>query len=147
MDNADGSREKSFWQRLKSLLRGTPDTTKELEYEILELLEDGEEQGLISSHEEQLINSIFNFRATVASEIMTPAAEIVLADINNSILETAYLISEKGYTRIPIFSGSHDNIVGILHAKDLLKIVSRELNESIEEYLNQPMVIPKTSQT
>ncbi|MCI5141864.1 MAG: hypothetical protein D3909_09105, partial [Candidatus Electrothrix sp. ATG1] len=60
---------KSFWQKITSLniFKRSPDTTQELELEIQELLEDGEEQGLISSHEEQLINSIFHFRATVAS--------------------------------------------------------------------------------
>ncbi|MCI5131523.1 MAG: CBS domain-containing protein, partial [Candidatus Electrothrix sp. EH2] len=108
----------SFWQRMKSLLRfrRSPDTTRELEYEILGLLENGEEQGLISSHEEQLINSIFHFRATVASEIMTPTAEIVRIDVNSSVQEAAVLINTQGYTRIPVFSGSQDNIVGILHA-------------------------------
>lgn len=139
------NREKSFWQRLKFLFRGSPDTTKELEHEILELLEDGEEQGLISSHEEQLINSIFNFRATVASEIMTPAAEIIQADINSSVQETARLISEEGYTRIPIFRDGQDSIAGILHAKDLLRIISegadKEQPSRLEQYLNPPMII------
>ena len=145
MDKTGGNREKTFWQHLKSLLRGTPDTTKELENEILELLEDGEEQGLISSHEEQLINSIFNFRSIIASEIMTPAAEIIQAHINNSIQETVQLINEEGYTRIPIFNGSQDNIIGILHAKDLLKIISKGLDhQCLEQYLNQPMIIPES---
>ena len=53
-------------------LRGGPDTTEQLEQEIQELLEEGEEQGLISVHEEKLITSIFNFRETRTSEIMTP---------------------------------------------------------------------------
>jgi len=65
-NNPDGSnenREKSWFERIKSLLhiKGAPDTTRQLEHEIQELLEDGEEQGLISSHEERLINSIFDF--------------------------------------------------------------------------------------
>jgi CBS domain containing-hemolysin-like protein len=142
------NREKSLWQRVKSFtgLRGSPDTTQELEHEIQELLEDGEEQGLISSHEEQLINSIFNFRATIASEIMTPTAEIVRADVNSSVQEAANLISKVGYTRIPVFSGSQDNIVGILHAKDLLRIFGEEPEEalSLEQHLNAPMVISES---
>ena len=138
----------SFWQRMKSLIRfrRAPDTTKELEHEIQGLLEDGEEQGLISSHEERLINSIFHFRATVASEIMTPTAEIVRIDINSSVQEAAALINTQGYTRIPVFSGSQDNIVGILHAKDLLRTFGGESESErhLESYLNPPMIISES---
>ena len=139
---------KTFWQRLKSLarFRKPPDTTQELEHEIQELLEDGEEQGLISSHEEQLINSIFHFRATVASEIMTPAAEIVRIDVKNSVQEAVTLINSQRYTRIPVYSESLDNIVGILHAKDLLRTCGGETEPDghLESYLNPPMIIPES---
>ncbi len=143
-DNPD----RSFLQRLKALLRikGAPDTTRQLEHEIQELLEDGEELGLISSHEEQLINSIFDFRETVASEIMTPTVEMVSADVNSGDHELVRLISEEGYTRIPIYSGSHDNIIGILHAKDLLRICSLKPDETLmlKDVLNPPMIIPES---
>ena len=113
---------KSVWSRLKVLLggRGTPDTTEELESEIQELLEEGEEQGLISSYEEKMISSIFDFRETLASEIMTPSAEIVRADCTSSVADLIRLVTEEGYTRIPLYEGNPDTIVGILHAKDLL---------------------------
>ncbi|MGB5686425.1 MAG: hemolysin family protein [Candidatus Electrothrix sp.] len=153
-EDSDG---KSCWQRLKSLakFKRSPDTTQELEHEIQELLEDGEEQGLISSHEEQLINSIFHFRATVASEIMTPTAEIVRIDVNSSVQEAVTLINMEGYTRIPVYNGSQDNIVGILHAKDLLRSIGEregkredereeegnEQENSLENYLNPPMIV------
>ena len=146
--SADENREKSFWFRLKSLLgiKGSPDTTLELEHEIQELLEDGEEQGLISSHEEQLINSIFDFRETVASEIMTPRVEMVSADITSAEQELVRLITEEGYTRVPIYSGSQDNIIGILHAKDLLRICNMAPEESLDlkDALNPPMIIPES---
>ena len=142
------NRERSFGHRLKSLFgfKGSPDTTRELEHEIQELLEDGEEQGLISSHEEQLINSIFDFRETVASEIMTPTVEMVSADVNSAVQDLVQLISEEGYTRIPLYSGSQDNIIGILHAKDLLKICSMPPDESLDlkSALNPPMIIPES---
>ncbi len=142
------NRERSFGHRLKSLFgfKGSPDTTRELEHEIQELLEDGEEQGLISSHEEQLINSIFDFRETVASEIMTPTVEMVSADVNSAVQDLVQLITEEGYTRIPLYSGSQDNIIGILHAKDLLKICSMAPDESLDlkSALNPPMIIQES---
>jgi len=147
-ESADESRDKSLWLWIKSLLglRSPPDTTRELEHEIQELLEEGEEQGLISSHEEQLINSIFDFRETVASEIMTPRAEMVCADLKSSTGELVRLITEEGYTRIPIFRGSLDMITGILHAKDLLKICSRNLEHDpkLTDVLTPPLSIPES---
>jgi len=91
---------KSFFEKVKSALgfRGAPDTTEELEHEIQELLEEGEEQGLISVHEERLINSIFDFRETIASEIMTPTAEMVCAELNTSVPE---LIRHRAPARVP----------------------------------------------
>jgi len=145
-DNEGETKEKSLWQRLRRpLFRSAPDTAQELKHEIQELLEDGEEHGLISSHEEQLINSIFNFRATVASEIMTPAAEIISADLSSSVEEISCLICNEGYTRIPVFTGSPDNIVGIVHAKDLLRILSRSGgSRTLEEQLNPPTLIAES---
>ena len=144
-ENEGETREKSFWQRLRPLFRSAPDTAQELEHEIQELLEDGEEHGLISSHEEQLINSIFNFRATVASEIMTPAAEIISADLSSSVHEMSRLICDKGYTRIPVFSTSPDNIVGIVHAKDLLRILSSGGPATLEEQLKPPVLVAEST--
>ncbi len=127
-------------------IKGSPDTTRELEHEIQELLEEGEEQGLISSQEEQMISSIFDFRDTVASEIMTPSVEIVSADVNSSTSELVRLITEGGYTRIPIFSGNKDNIIGVLHAKDLLRICSMTSGQTLQlqDVFKAPMIIPES---
>lgn len=144
----DADSKRSFRQRIKSLFRFSkpPDTTEELEHEIQELLEEGEEQGLISSHEERLINSIFDFRETVASEIMTPAAEMICADQATSVGELRHLITEEGHTRIPIFKDNQDNIIGILHAKDLLRFCDVAADEvfDLHEFLNPPAFIPES---
>jgi CBS domain containing-hemolysin-like protein len=139
---------KSLFEKLKSALgfRGAPDTTEELEHEIQELLEEGEEQGLISVHEERLINSIFDFRETIASEIMTPSAEMVCADITSSIPTLIRLINEQGYTRIPVYKDNPDQIIGILHAKDLLRICARgnDADFDLTEVLNPATFIPES---
>ncbi len=135
----------SLVKRLRELIPfgRAPDTTEALEHEIQELLEEGEEQGLISSMEEQMISSIFDFRDTLANEIMTPAAEIVSFDVNAPIGEIIEAVIEEGYTRLPIYRESTDRIIGILHAKDLLKLCAGETHceGDIEAYLNQPYLI------
>ncbi len=144
----EGSESRSLLDRVKSFLkfRGAPDTTEELESEIQELLEEGEEQGLITRQEERLISSIFDFRGTVASEIMTPSAEMVSADDTSTVEDLVRLINEEGYTRIPIYHESQDYIVGILHAKDLLRICPPDPSAEfkIEEFLNPPSFIPES---
>ncbi len=114
---------KGIWGYLRDLFRfrGAPDTARELENDIQELLEEGEEQGLISSHEERMISSIFDFRETEASEIMTPSAEIIAANSTSPVRDLIRLVLEEGYTRIPLFDGTPDTVIGILHAKDLLR--------------------------
>ncbi len=134
---------KGVFKRLAALLPGrTPDTTESLEQEIQELLEDGEEQGLITSLEEKMINSIFDFRDTMAGEIMTPAVEIEAAEESTSLADLVELFIKKGFTRVPVYRDTLDRIVGILHVKNLLKIFSpASKNIPLSELLNPPYFI------
>jgi len=97
-----------------------PDTTEDIEQEIQELLDGGEEQGLITREEGEMISSILEFRDTLVREIMTPRSDMVSAEAKVSAADLIQLITDEGYTRIPIYQDSPDNIIGILHAKDLL---------------------------
>ena len=135
---------KNILSRLVSLFAfgRSPETTEDLEQEIQELLEEGEEQGLISSLEERMINSIFDFHDTLVGEVMTPSTEIVSAEVSTEMSELVEMVIEKGFTRIPIYEDNSDNIVGIVHAKDLLQICARgEASKGLVEYLNPPWVI------
>jgi len=121
----------------------SPDTTKALEHEIHELLEEGEEQGLITSLEEKMISSIFEFRETTAAEIMTPAAEIVSFEISTPLKEIIDTVIDEGYTRIPVYREKADRIIGILHAKDLLKLCTgrAQMLDGLVEFLNPPYFV------
>lgn len=132
--NPDG-----FWTRLATTLGiRKPGTKEALEHEIHELLEEGEEHGLISPLEEQMIHSILEFRETYASEIMTPAAEIVAFDETAELSELVEMVIESGFTRIPVYRENSDQVIGAVHAKDLLKLCARsdESGEAdLQEYL------------
>lgn len=112
----------SLFRRFLQLtgLSPQPDTAEDLEHEIQELIEEGEEQGLISSHEGKMISSIFEFRDSVIKEIMTPTTEIISAPLSAKPCDIIKLITTKGFSRIPIYDEDPDNICGILHAKQLL---------------------------
>ncbi|MEE4166285.1 MAG: hemolysin family protein [Desulfocapsaceae bacterium] len=122
-----------------------PETTEALEHEIQELLEEGEEQGLITSLEERMINSIFDFRDTMAAEIMTPAAEIISSEVSTPIPDIIETAIDEGFTRLPIFRDNSDRIIGILHTKDLLRICARgnEYDGNLESYLNSADFVPE----
>lgn len=138
----------SLLKRLLSALHlKRPGTKKDLEHEIQELLEEGEEHGLISPLEEQMINSIFEFRETDASEIMTPAAEVVSFDEASPMSELIEIVIESGFTRIPVYRENPDRVIGAIHAKDLLKLCARpnmETPVNLEEYLRPVYFIPES---
>lgn len=122
--NSETSRFKRFLELL-GLDRGI-DSTEELDQEIQELIDDGEEQGLISHQEGLMINSILEFRGTVAREIMTPGAEMVTVAANTPYDELIELCINHGFSRVPVYEDIPDNIIGILYAKDLLRYVNSQ---------------------
>ena len=122
MDTSAPDPDESPFKRILNFfgINRSPDTTEDIEQEIQELLDDGEEQGLITREEGEMITSILEFRDTLVREIMTPRSDMVSAEAKVSAAELIQLITDEGYTRIPIYRDSPDNIIGILHAKDLL---------------------------
>lgn len=146
-DLPDSQPSKNIITRLLDILglNRAPDTTEDLEMEIQELLEEGEEQGLITRQEGQMINSIFEFRDTLIHEIMTPRTEIVCVDVKMGIPEVLKLIIREGFTRIPVYSESQDNIIGILNAKDLLVCIDdTESCPDIKKLSKPAYFVPET---
>jgi CBS domain containing-hemolysin-like protein len=120
----------------------------QLEKEIQSIIDDGEEKGLLDAQSGEMIQSILDFRDTVVREVMVPRTEIVCARIDATIEEILDLISRSGHTRIPVYTESVDNIIGILNVKDLVKYWSKPVTESdITAILRKPYYIPETKNT
>lgn len=146
-DLPDSQPSKNILFRLLDILGlgRSPDTTEDLEMEIQELLEEGEEQGLITRQEGEMINSIFEFRDTLVHEIMTPRSEIVCANAQVGVHEVLKLITREGFTRIPVYAETQDNIIGILNAKDLLVCVDApDACPDIKSLIKPPYFVPET---
>jgi len=146
-DSSDSQPSKNIINRILDVLglSRSPDTTEDLEMEIQELLEEGEEQGLITPHEGQMINSIFEFRDTLIHEIMTPRPEMICADVQTPVVDVLKLITREGFTRIPVYDENLDNIIGILNAKDLLVCVDAPQDcPNIKELIKPPYFVPET---
>jgi CBS domain containing-hemolysin-like protein len=119
-----------------------------LEKEIQSIIDAGEEDGLIDPQSGEMIQSILEFRDTVVREVMIPRTEMVAIPSDAPIEEIIDLITRYGHTRIPVYSGNIDNIVGILNAKDLLKFWSKPIAKGdILSILRKPYYIPETKNT
>ncbi len=115
-----------------------------IEKEIEQLIDEGEQRGLISEDEGEMIQGIFSFRDTIAREIMVPRTDTVSARVDTSIPDIIDLIIQSGHSRIPIYVDSIDNVVGTLHAKDLLRHWGCGADVELEEIVRLPYFIPET---
>jgi len=114
-----------------------------LEEEIQSLIDEGEQQGLLTEDEGEMIQSIFSFRDKVAREIMVPRIDAVCINRSAKVPELLKVIIEKGHSRIPVYEHNIDNIIGILHAKDLLPFWGKE-DFDWPKILRQPYFVPET---
>jgi len=90
------------------------------EEEIKDLVETAQETGEIEVEEKELLHSVFEFSDTVAREVMTPRVDMDALPVESDAEAMFVLIEESGHSRIPVYENSDDEIVGIVHAKELL---------------------------
>jgi gliding motility-associated protein GldE len=113
------------------------------EEEIKMLVEVGEEEGVIEKEEKEMITGVFEFGETTAKEIMVPRIDMKCISAEQSLEEAISTILETGHSRTPVYKESIDNIVGILHTKDLLRHLDKK-EHSIEEFVRPAYYIPET---
>lgn len=93
------------------------------EEELKLLVNVGEEEGVIEAEEREMIQGIFEFGDTVVREVMVPRIDVSAVEINASIDLALEQILKVGHSRLPVYEGSIDHIVGVLYAKDLLPLL------------------------
>ena len=118
--------------RISSLVSGrlagqaVPFVTEE---EIKTMVDAGEEGGAIEQDEKEMIYSIFQFGDTLAREVMVPRIDIVGLEADSTLTEASRTFQETGHSRLPVYEGSMDHIVGLLYAKDLLQAWNNDLRD------------------
>jgi putative hemolysin len=124
----------------------TYEEEKVTEDEIRMMIDVGEENGVLNETEKEMIDGIFEFDDTLAKEVMTPRTAVFAIDINSPLEEIIHQIIEEQYSRIPVYDGDIDNIVGILYMKDLfVEMASKKLDEiSIKDLLRPAYFVPDT---
>jgi CBS domain containing-hemolysin-like protein len=124
----------------KALPKG-PFVTEE---EIRHLVDVAEEEEEIEEEERELIHSIFEFGDTVVREVMVPRPDMVNLQASKTVSDALEAISKHGYSRIPIYEGDVDNVVGVVYAKDLLKkITDLSQDAKLRGHGRAPLFVPE----
>lgn len=137
----------NFSVKLVRFFGGEPTTNGLLatEDDIAYMIKIGNEEGVLQRGEGHLLQSVIEFRETVAKESMVPRTEIGSFDVNAPFHEVLSRVMNEGHTRWPVYENNIDNIVGIFHAKDLLRKVESNFEPSLfslREFLRPAKFVP-----
>ena len=118
------------------------------EEEIKALLKMGNESGTFDDDEREMIDSVFAFDDRTAREIMVPRRDVVTIDIDEPFEELIDEILETRHNRIPVYEENIDNIIGVLHVKDVMIELRKNSPEqmNIREMLHEPFFVPETKE-
>jgi putative hemolysin len=120
------------------------DETKLLsETEIRAIIQLAEEDGILEKEEKSMLDGIFKMSEKKVYEIMTPRTDAICIESQQTIQEAIELINQHGHSRIPIYEEKIDNIIGVLYAKDLLKVDSPSTT-TVKKYMRDVVFIPET---
>lgn len=136
----------SLIKALKEIFRKSPEEeAAEFTEEIVELVDEGEEKGLISPEEGEMIVNIVQFRNVPVREVMIPRKDVIGLEVNTPFPEVVEIINRHPHTRYPVYEKDLDHLVGLLHVKDLLRFCGQEPPPgSLREISREVYVVPET---
>lgn len=116
------------------------------EEEIRMMVDVGEERGVIEDVQKEMINNVFDFDDIDAGDIMTHRTDMIAIDIEDPFEDVIKLSIEEGRSRIPVYEDDPDNIVGVIHIKDLLPYVGQKLpdNITLRGLMREAYFVPET---
>lgn len=116
------------------------------EEDVLSLVEDVEEDALIDENQREMISGVFELDDIEAGEIMTHRTEVEAVEDGGTVREVLPLAREKGFSRLPVYHRNLDEIVGILHVKDLLGLIEDPAGGDlpIRQFVRPAMFVPES---
>jgi magnesium and cobalt transporter len=135
------SKDISWINRIKDLLVDNPKDKKDL----ISLLETAAEDNLITQDSYQMILGVFSVSEIPVREIMIPRPHMIAIDVNDELNTVITKVIESGHSRFPVINGKLDEIIGILHAKDLLKNQINMVDDfDLHDYMRPATFIPES---
>ena len=114
------------------------------EEELRLILTESEEGGAIKPSENELIQNVFDFDDRIVKQVMVPQNRVVALDVELGKNEITKRVIEEGFSRLPLYLGDIDNIIGIVHSKDLLKALIDNKFKSLKEIMRPVHFIPES---
>jgi putative hemolysin len=115
------------------------------EEELKMLVSVGEEEGVLEEEEREMIHGIFEMGDMHVREVMVPRTDLVAIEAHQPVEKAVELVTKHGHTRIPVYEGDLDHIVGVLYAKDLLRAVVRGEQKTLHEIARKPFFTPESN--
>ena len=123
----------------------TPRAPLVTEEQLRFLVEVGEEEGIIEEEERAMIHSIFEFGDTVVREVMRPRVDIVAVPADATVNGAIGLMAEHGHSRLPVYEGTIDHIIGVVYMRDLVPALRQgRLEQPVSEVRRPAFFIPET---
>ena len=114
------------------------------EEDIKALIETGEQQGVLDTGEREMIHSVFALGEKKVHEVMVPRPDITAIDVNTPPEQLLEAVVSAGHSRIPVYEGSPDQIIGVLYVKDLFRRLARHESVTIRPFLRAAQFVPET---
>ena len=134
-------KDNSWLDKIKDLLGDSPKDKKDL----ISLLSSAARDNLISQDSYQMILGVFSVSEIPVREIMIPRPHVIAIDVNEELNAVINKVIESGHSRFPVINGKLDEIIGILHAKDLLKNQISTANDfDLHDYMRPATFIPES---
>ncbi len=143
MEDGNTPPRNSWRSALRRIVHGQPRALTEKELQ--DAINSSEVEGILKESEGDMLQSIFEFGDTIVREVMVPRTDMVCAPANAPLSVFLELIISSGHSRVPLFEGSTDRIVGVVYAKDLLRNWgASDETLSLTEVMRTPYFIPET---
>jgi len=133
-------------KRLAGVVETTPEEQQEeKQEEFLTGLEQHRTDGVLDEEQQQMIENVLELSETTADEIMTPRTDIVAVEVNSDLQMVLKTITGAGHTRVPVYEGNIDNIVGLIYAKDLLSEIGKtDADFKLRDKMREAYFVPET---
>lgn len=131
-----------LWGRIKELFPFKPDTSfREAIEELIEEESDSPPESTIALHERRLITNILQLRDLAVVDIMIPRADIVAIDVNTGKEDLLNILIHKPHSRLPVYRKDPDNIVGMVHMKDIVSTFAQDKSFELKDLLREVLVV------
>jgi magnesium and cobalt transporter len=143
VEDGNNPQRSSLLTTLSRIFRGQSRALTEKELQ--EAINSSEEEGILNESEGDMLQSIFDFGDTIVREVMVPRTDMVCCPADESLSNFLELIIQSGHSRVPLYEGSTDKIVGVVYAKDLLRNWgANDETLTLVEVMRTPYFIPET---